>query len=404
MSTERLGHSLAALNGKLYAVGGAGNAGVLKSAEAYDPGSNTWSPIANMSTERGYLGLAALNGKLYAVGGQLLAATAEAYDPGSNSWSPIASMPYTSPNFFSRAVALNGKLYAMGNNATDGFQGAVYDPTIDSWSLIASMPGGPYSSFGLAALNGEIYAVGGQQYGQYLKSTAVYKPDANTWSPLAAKLSTARQNLGLAALNGSLYAVGGTDLGVHGLDEVFSNAPVSPGACTGASAALPFDQCHAWQAFYDSTGGEGWAQDSAPFTPLNCSRNDPCEHCAYCDAGVITLIELDNSTLKGTLPPEMRALTDITRLDLQGNMGLAGTIPGTLTKLTALITLDTNLTGTLPANLDYGQIGGGICQLISWNNPGFACPLPAGVAGNCAKAMRNGSFVPMTAADCVPST
>ena len=67
----------------------------MNSAEVYDPIDNSWNPIAPMDIARQGLGVAALGGKLYAVGGQgggSYLNSAEVYDPIDNSWNPIASM------------------------------------------------------------------------------------------------------------------------------------------------------------------------------------------------------------------------------------------------------------------------------------------------------------------------
>ena len=91
---------MAALGGKLYAMGGANtNGDTLSSAELFDPQMQTWTPIAPMSTERQYVMVAAVQGKLYAAGGDDRNASTltsvEAYDPQQNRWEAVASMSST---------------------------------------------------------------------------------------------------------------------------------------------------------------------------------------------------------------------------------------------------------------------------------------------------------------------
>ena len=50
-------------------VGAAAGNGRLSSVERYDPVTNAWEAVAPMATARIHLAAAALNGKLYAVGG-----------------------------------------------------------------------------------------------------------------------------------------------------------------------------------------------------------------------------------------------------------------------------------------------------------------------------------------------
>ena len=55
--------------------------------------------------------------------------------------------------------------------------------------------------------------------------------------------------------------------------------PRAVAACTGASTALPADQCAAWQALWDGAGGAGWTRFGA-----GCTRTDPCD-ASTCQAG-----------------------------------------------------------------------------------------------------------------------
>ena len=83
----------------------------LASGEVYDPSTNVWTAIASMSTERADFGLAALDNKLYAVGGPLLA-SGEVYDPSANTWTAIASM--STARYGVGLAALDNMLYAVG--------------------------------------------------------------------------------------------------------------------------------------------------------------------------------------------------------------------------------------------------------------------------------------------------
>jgi len=76
MLTAREGLAAATLNGKIYAIGGSGGTVVsdhLNVVEEFDPtvGPNgTWTRKADMPTGRFGLAAAALNGKIYAIGGR----------------------------------------------------------------------------------------------------------------------------------------------------------------------------------------------------------------------------------------------------------------------------------------------------------------------------------------------
>ena len=69
MSPTRYGLGVEALDGKVYAVGGAVSYGSLSSVERYDAATDIWEAVAPMGTKRRAVGVAVLDGKLHAVGG-----------------------------------------------------------------------------------------------------------------------------------------------------------------------------------------------------------------------------------------------------------------------------------------------------------------------------------------------
>src|SRR5260370_41528779 len=70
MPTARDGLAAAAVNGKIYAIGGLGvSLNRLSTVEVYDSSSNSWSTMASMPTARAGLAAAAVNGTIYAIAG-----------------------------------------------------------------------------------------------------------------------------------------------------------------------------------------------------------------------------------------------------------------------------------------------------------------------------------------------
>ena len=223
MNILRRSLGVAALGGKLYAVGGVGGpswTAYLNSAEVYDPSDNSWNSIAPMNISRSGLGVAALGGKLYAVGGYTpdgggaYLKSAEVYDPIDNSWNSIAPMDISRNGC--GVAALGGKLYAVGgyDGSTYLNSAEVYDPIDNSWNSIAPLQGILRRSLGVAALGGKLYAVGGQYPGGsgsgVLNLAEVYDPIDNSWNYIA-PMDISRSSFGAAALGGKLYAVGGYD-------------------------------------------------------------------------------------------------------------------------------------------------------------------------------------------------
>jgi N-acetylneuraminic acid mutarotase len=151
MPTARWGAAADVLGGQIYVVGGSLQCpatSVIVSAElqAYDPTVDSWTVLAPMLTPRWDLAAAAVNGKLYAIGGwdpinQTALDVVEEFNPGTNSWATKTPMPTKRSGL--TAVAINGKIYAFGG--IDPFNRflntlEIYDPTIDKWTTASQPP------------------------------------------------------------------------------------------------------------------------------------------------------------------------------------------------------------------------------------------------------------------------
>ncbi|KAL1495112.1 hypothetical protein AB1Y20_016980 [Prymnesium parvum] len=92
---------------------------------------------------------------------------------------------------------------------------------------------------------------------------------------------------------------------------------------------------------------------------LRLARWDADDCCTWpgvgCDErGLLRTLDLSRRRLEGTLPPDVRSLSSLRTLDVNGNEGLRGTLPselGSLPELRALYAFGTRLSGTLPASL-----------------------------------------------------
>jgi len=161
MPTARFGARGAVLNGKLYVLGGQnGNQTITyKILEVYDPSGDSWSTKASMTATRTEFSLAAVNGKLYAIGGFPLQTTVEAYDPVGDSWTTVAPLPVARSSMATATV--NGKIVVAG-----GYDGGnsnrvdIYDPLTDTWSSGPNLTTARTDPSG-AVNNGILYALGG---------------------------------------------------------------------------------------------------------------------------------------------------------------------------------------------------------------------------------------------------
>ena len=123
--------------------------------------------------------------------------------------------------------------------------------------------------------------------------------------------------------------------------------------CAAPPGAEAVTQSEALIALYNSTKGEswtsnyGWKSDTVPI----------CEwEGLYCppDSNDVTVIDLNNNNLDGTIPPEIEYLTNLEQLGLTGNIKLNGIIPpeiGKLTNLANLFLFGNSLTGPIPQGI-----------------------------------------------------
>jgi len=110
MAEARDSHSVAVLDGNLYAVGGY-NGDYFSSVERYDPALDAWEAVTPMAAARSRLSVAMLDGKLYAAGGENdeeedvdgghndedeeageLGSLVERYDPALEVWEAVSPM------------------------------------------------------------------------------------------------------------------------------------------------------------------------------------------------------------------------------------------------------------------------------------------------------------------------
>jgi len=248
MPTARVGLAACAVDGKIYAIGGAPrNQVVVGTVEQYDPGTDTWTPKASMHTPRAFFGASVVSGKIYAVGGWAQSgaylATCEEYDPVANTWTPKASM--SAARCFLSTVAVDGKMYVIGGGTrsesvslpTLALQSVeVYDPATDTWTKKADMPR-PGGTGSCCVTDGIIYYAGGGDApiigtgtDRGVPLVDAYNPATDTWMTTAPML-TARAFFSICATSGRVYALGGC-LGAYDSSELSSVEAYDPATDT----------------------------------------------------------------------------------------------------------------------------------------------------------------------------
>jgi N-acetylneuraminic acid mutarotase len=172
-------------------------------------GIGAWEPHSSAPTPRRFVAVAAVRDRIYVIGGKsaLGGALNEVYDPKIDLWLERAPMPLELHNL--AAAALDGNMYAVGgfsgdDPVSDAYE---YNPLSDQWRSIAPLPA-PRGALAVAVLDGKIYAVGGRGPEGPVGTFERYDPKLNAWETLAA-LPHPREALVAEALDNRIHVIGG---------------------------------------------------------------------------------------------------------------------------------------------------------------------------------------------------
>jgi N-acetylneuraminic acid mutarotase len=283
MPTPLSGAAVAALNNKIYVVGGGVSGGVPTTlVQVYDPAANTWTTLAPMLTARAHLAVVAAGGRIYAIGGDTASnnvgvmATVESYDPLTNQWTARASM--ISPRSFHTAGALNGDtMIVVAGGSNNGTSTELYDVATNIWTAGPAMLTSTGGIAG-AVVNNAFFVFGGSgSGGAGLTLAHMFRPAGNGqpagWAAMAS-MPTGRNELAAAAVGDVVYAIGGQSNNVSlATVEAFHTPPpfdfsVSSGGSSGGGggggSSLP---TVSWQSTNTAIAGinsSGFATGNAP--------------------------------------------------------------------------------------------------------------------------------------------
>lgn len=163
-------------------------------------------------------GLAAMNGKLYLLGGDIGAPRpVECLDPITLTWTKLAEAPITMHHF--EAVALNDKIYVLDAFSEGGFPNQVpmanvysYDTQNNTWEKGGEIPAGRRrAGAGAVAYHGKLYLVAGIQHGHSSGTNNMfdcYDPNTQTWTVLP-DAPHIRDHCSATVIKDKLYLVGG---------------------------------------------------------------------------------------------------------------------------------------------------------------------------------------------------
>ncbi len=208
-------HSVVALNGEVYAIGGF-TPTVTASVQAFDPGAESWRNVANFPAPLHHANAAALGGRLYVAGFYAGGSFGNAdgrvfeYDPDEDDWALVGQMPEGTQRASSCVASLGARIYLFGGARVDSVDDAsAYDPESNTWQELPPLPESREHCLA-AAIQGTLYIAAGRtdSIGGFVADTWAFDPETQTYSPRA-PIPTPRGGAAGSVLNGKLYVFGG---------------------------------------------------------------------------------------------------------------------------------------------------------------------------------------------------
>ncbi len=270
----RAGLAAAVHDGHIYAAGGAGLVDPHDNFEEYDPEIGRWLDRAALPVGLERFAMASLNERIYVAGGfsadsgSSPVADVWSFDPVANVWQSETAMP--GPKSAFSLLAVEGFLYAVGGEG--GVAGMfVYDPEALAWSTVAAPPRVNRRGAAAVVIDEEIWLLGGVRERAGTDAVDIYNTVTREWRAGPA-LPEPRAGHAAAVLNGQIHVFGGrsADLQRTVRDHFVFNA-ASQTWRTGAS--LPTARTEAAAAALTGEvwliGGGAGAGFFAPFTAVD---------------------------------------------------------------------------------------------------------------------------------------
>ncbi|MBD3419465.1 MAG: hypothetical protein GF398_05035 [Chitinivibrionales bacterium] len=245
MNYARADFAADTLNGTIYVIGGQDYRREITSIERYDPISDSWE-IDSVELPGARIGhtVTALDNKLYIIGGIVpdtvyglvkVTAVVGAFDPVAGTLEHVAKL--STQRAYHQAVAAQGKIYAMGGIgnsdqielSTVVADISLFNPLTGEVRTVSTISA-KRTNFASCAVNDNIYLIDGFGYDStldVLNSIQSFNSLSYTWNPVSTRLTHNRQCSAAEAILGGIYVVGGTEndysgsLGQSGKLEVY---------------------------------------------------------------------------------------------------------------------------------------------------------------------------------------
>ncbi|MES1991223.1 MAG: kelch repeat-containing protein [Pseudomonadota bacterium] len=177
----------------------------------YDVKTGSWSSGPDMPSDRIGLSLAYVDGKVYALGGKGNdASRIWAYDIADNAWSVVKSSN-PAPRTDAAVIVVGNEIYVIGGRegSDPSARVDIFNPATGLWKQGPSLPS-PREDHAAAIVGNQIHVSGGQSISPPKSYADHFILDliSNSWS-IAAPMPTPRHGSVAAGVDGKFFVVGG---------------------------------------------------------------------------------------------------------------------------------------------------------------------------------------------------
>ncbi len=226
MSIARAGHTATLLNNGTVLIAGGGFSNEV-TAEIYDPKAGSFTRVGDMTAGRSWHTASLLNdGRVLIAGGFLQDGlcwdctplkTAEIYDPVTQTFSPAGDMP-DARALHSASVLLDGKVMMAGGvgNGCPGTNNtvAVFDPSTNGFDAAVNLPRPRLGHTATVLDDGRVLITGGELWdycdwnSSIYKTAVVFDPSSKSYSPEQLMAEPRRAHSATLLVNGKVLIVG----------------------------------------------------------------------------------------------------------------------------------------------------------------------------------------------------